>query len=259
MRNNCHSFLFVPATEKLLKKIPTCTADAVIIDLEDSIPALEKDNALEKTVEFLKSYSYEREIYIRLNDSRLKQEISALDEFNISGYMLPKCENIEAINHVSELTKKEIIALIETAAGLINIDKISAHSRVSMLAFGAEDYTSECGIENEDKYLIYPKSRVVLYAKANKKYVIDTMSLNIRDRDAYKILAEDTKKYGFDAKLAIHPMQVDVINEVFNENIDYYEQIINQYEKKGLAVLEIDGRIYEKPHIDAMKKRLDKE
>lgn len=256
MKSKPRSFLFVPAIEKLLNKIETCNADAVIIDLEDSIPASDKVDALERTLNFLVGYSYNRDIYVRVNRDRYDTEIPALDVFSIKGYMLPKSENLCDIDAVSELTKKEIIALIESAMGLANVSETAKHKRVTMLAFGAEDYTSECGIENEDAFLVYPKSKIVLYAKANGKYVIDTMSLNIRDEESYKILAEKTKKFGFDAKLAIHPMQVEVINKVYNDDIAYYEDIVNRYDSSGKGVLEIDGTVYEKPHIDAMKRKI---
>lgn len=256
MKNKPHSFLFVPAIEKLLNKIETCNADAVIIDLEDSIPVSEKCNALERTRKFLEVYSYNHDIYVRVNRGRFDTEIASLDTFAIKGYMLPKCENTSDIDGVSKLTQKELIALIESAAGLVNVSDIAKHKRVTMLAFGAEDYTSECGIKNKDEFLVYPKSKIVLYAKANGKYVIDTMSLNIRDEKNYKILAENTKKFGFDAKLAIHPMQVEIINKVFNDDIAYYEDIVNRYENSGKGVIEIDGTVYEKPHIDAMKRKI---
>lgn len=256
MKNKPHSFLFVPATEKLLNKIEICNSDAVIIDLEDSIPAPDKADALGRTLEFLAEYSYNHDIYVRVNSDRFNTEIPLLDAFAIKGYMLPKCENTSDIDTVSKLTQKELIALVESAAGLANVSETAKHERVTMLAFGAEDYTSECGIKNEDTFLVYPKSKIVLYAKANGKYVIDTMSLNIRDEKNYKILAENTKKFGFDAKLAIHPMQIEIINKVFNDDIAYYEDIVNHYENSGKGVVEIDGTVYEKPHIDAMKRKI---
>ncbi len=256
MKNNPRSFLFVPATEKLLNKIADCNSDAVIIDLEDSIPEYDKADALNRVISFLGKNSVDCDTYIRVNREGYNKEISALDMFPIEGYMLPKCEKSSDIDKVSFLTDKSIIALIESASGLVGIKEIARHGRVTMLAFGAEDYTSECGIENEDKFLMYPKSKIVLYAKAYKKYVIDTMSLNIRDKDSYRALAENSRKLGFDAKLAIHPMQVDVINKIFDDSIEYYENIVGQYENSGLAVLEIDGNVYEKPHIDAMKRKI---
>lgn len=256
MKNKPRSFLFVPAIEKLLSKIETCDADAVIIDLEDSIPDYDKQDALKRVATFLNGYSYNHSIYIRINKTRIKTEVFELDIFPIKGYMLPKSESSCDIDVISALTNKEIIALVESAAGIVKVCEIARHERVTMIAFGAEDYTSECGIENDDAFLLYPKSKIVINAKANNKYVIDTMSLNIRDRGRYKIVAENTKKLGFDAKLAIHPMQVEVINKVFNDDIAYYEDIVNRYENSGKSVYEIDGTVYEKPHIDAMKRKI---
>lgn len=256
MKNKYRSFLFVPATDKLLNKIPVCKADVIIIDLEDSIPEVDKSDALKRAIDFLSNYSYECDVFVRVNSDNFKNEILALDCLAIKGYMLPKTEGEADINKISALTSKEIIALIESAKGIVNIDTIAQNARVTMIAFGAEDFTSQNGIENDDMFLSYPKSRIVLYAKANKKWVIDTMSLVIHDTTKYRELAINSRKFGFDAKLAIHPMQVDVINEVFSEDIKHYKDIVTKYEKSALAVVEIGGKIYEKPHIDAMKRKI---
>lgn len=256
MKLRCNSWLFVPAVKKLLGKIEGCKADAVIIDLEDAVLDAEKDSALKLTSEFLKGYDYEKDIYIRINPDRLDGEVLRLDKYAIKGYMLPKTESAEDIKKLSGLTQgKCIIALVETPLGIANLKEI-AQSEIAAIAFGAEDYTTQCGIKNKDEFLVYPKSKIIAYAKAYGKLAIDTISLNITDKDRYAVEVQTTKDFGFDGKLAIHPMQVEAINSVYTDDVEYYRIIVNKYEKCGEGVLNINGTVFEKPHIERMKRRI---
>ncbi len=256
MKLKCNSWLFVPAIEKFLAKIETCRADVVIIDLEDAILNTEKDSALLLVSKFLKSYSFKTDVLVRINSDRLTKEIAELNKYAIKGYMLPKTECDEDIKKLSSITDKSIIALVETAKGIVNLSEIAKNEKVFAIAFGAEDYTTQNGIKKSDEFLLYPKSKIVAYAKAYNKIAIDTISLNITDKDKYAVEAQKTKDFGFDGKLAIHPMQVEVINSIYTDNIEYYRYIIEQYEKSGVAVLNIDGKVFEKPHINEMKRKI---
>ena len=253
-----NSILFVPATEKLLPKIEECSANMVIIDLEDAIPDNEKTSALCILKTFLEEYSYSKDIYVRINCNRLREEIQVLNCYDIKGYMLPKTESVSDIEKISCIAnKKNIVALVETAMGIINIGEIAKSDKISMIAFGAEDYTTQCKIKNDSLFLAYPKSKIVAYSKAFNKPVFDTISLNITDKELYRKEVYDSYNYGFDGKLAIHPMQIDIINEIYhNIDIEYYKHIIYEYEKNGQGVLNINGKVFERPHIEQIKRKL---
>lgn len=256
MKRNYHSLLFVPANSDMLSKIENINADAVIIDLEDSIRGKDKDKALVEAELFLNHYSFDKDIFVRINPDRSEQEINVLNKFCITGYMLPKAENNKDIIEFCKLSsEKKLIALIETLGGVIGIREIAANSCVNMIAFGAEDYTAQTGIRNEDEFLSYVKSKIVLYAKAYGKKVFDTVSINITDKEKYCREAQKSRDYGFDGKLTIHPMQVEVVNNVYKgDDIDYYRYILDEYDKNDRAILKLDGRIYEKPHIERIRK-----
>lgn len=253
-----NSFLFVPANEKMLAKIEKVKADAVIIDLEDAVLPEDKDKALWLVDSFLQTYSYHIDIFIRINPLRMKRELEVLNKYKIKGYMLPKTETKDDVENLKRLSQdKQIIALIESPKGIINISEIVGYSGVDMAAFGAEDYTTQCGIKNTDEFLVYPKSKMVAYAKAYNKPVIDTISLNITSEEDFMKSAQNSKDFGFDGKLAIHPMQVDIINQVFADDIKYFKYVVNEYEKQGKGVLNLDGKVFEKPHIDAMRRIIE--
>lgn len=258
MINKIHSYLFVPANKKMLSKIRHGMADAIIIDLEDAVLQENKDIALADTFEFLNNYIGKMPIFVRLNNNRIEIEIEKLRNTSIAGYMIPKAEDVCFLENVFDLDSKKIIALVESPMGIVNVPIFAKSEKVYAIAFGAEDYTCSASVHNIHENLLYQKSRIVNYSKAYNKPCIDTMSLNVRDRNAYKLEAQKTMDIGFDSKLAIHPMQVEVINEVYSvDDANYLRRIVEIYTNSGEAVLEIDGKVYEKPHIDTIIKKLE--
>ena len=246
------SMLFVPAKEKMLSKVGTFEADAYILDLEDSIAPEEKESALQRVDAFLAKGGNTR-IYARLNSDRYKQELALLDKYDV-GFMLPKFER--SSDYQSEAFERhDILAIIETPLGLVNIEQIVTLTWVNAIVFGAEDFTAAVNMVDDDKYLGWQKSRVVTYAKAYKKRVYDTPSFSLDDLAAIKAETELSAAMGFDGKMSINPKQVPFINNAFKgQDIDYLKSVVSRYEADGGAVVVIDGRVFEKMHINRFKK-----
>jgi citrate lyase subunit beta/citryl-CoA lyase len=252
------SIMFVPAKGKTLLKIPSLNADCFIIDLEDSIEPDEKSIALERTCRFLESYSSEKKVYIRLNGKHFLHEMNMLSRFQNIGFMLPKFESIcQYSSGESIWNTHEVVALIETPYGLINIREIVSCEWIDALAFGAEDYTATVNMTNRHDLLYYQKSLLISYAKAYRKMVFDTPSFAITDEAAFQSEVDSAVSLGFDGKLLIHPKHISYINKAFGEvDLEYIKQVVNEYEMSGKAVAVINGRVYEKMHITRMKKIL---
>ena len=250
------SLLFVPAEEKKLAKIGIVNADAYIIDLEDSIPQKNKDMALERTLEFLRTCDIEN-LFVRINRSRYFMELEVLDQFHI-GFVLPKVESKTDYNKAKNILQKHrVIALIESAVGVINSNSIASIPWVTALAFGAEDFTMATNISNDIDSLVVPKSMLALAAKANQKMIYDTPCFFINDEEILGSELSQAVKLGYDGKLAIHPAQIDLINSAFIPlEKEYAKYIIKEFESSGDAVCEIDGRVFEKLHIDRFKKMI---
>ena len=158
------SLLFVPAKEKMLRKIGTLEADAYIIDLEDSIEESDKETALKLVCEFLDNIEETRyTIVIRVNKDRYTKEITKLSSYDVS-FMLPKYE--QHSDYINLPIGKDYIALIETPLGILNAREIASDSKIVALAFGAEDFTAGIGMDNCVELLLYPKSTLVVCAKA---------------------------------------------------------------------------------------------
>lgn len=254
--NGIRSLLFVPAEERRLAKIGRTNADAYIIDLEDSISANDKDSALRRTVLFLESRKLDT-IFVRINKHRYMRELETLKKFNV-GFMLPKIESeLDYIEAEEVLKNHKVIALIESPRALLNADSIAGVQWVSALAFGAEDFTIKANMANDVSTLAIPKQLLALAAKANHKMVYDTPCFFIHSDEVLDIELQQGVNLGFDGKLAIHPWQVDTINNAFQlSDPEYIRHVISVYESSGNTVCDIDGRVYEKLHIERFKKML---
>ena len=249
------SLLFVPAKEKMMNKISSLSSDGYIIDLEDSINEGEKAEALELLCSLLSEHSEWSDIFIRLNKTHFEEEAIALNGFNV-GFMLPKFESPEEYARIDRVwSKHKLIALVETPMGVINIQQIAQCSWVDAIAFGAEDYTASVNMLNDDVMLSPIKSTLVLYAKAYKKKVFDTPSFKINDDVEFEHEVRNSMNLGFDGKLAISPRHLQYINDTFNScDLDYMKSVIAKYEDDGNAVVVIDGNVYEKMHINRIRK-----
>ena len=250
------SLLFVPAVEKMMNKISGFSADGYIIDLEDSIPLEKKQSALEELISFLKSCP--ANIFVRLDSNLIDNEITVLKQFNLKGYMLPKFESPEQYEkYVDKFSGRQIIALVETPLGMVNLEKIAACEWIDAMAFGAEDYTSSIGMNNNAEMIYHARSRIVMFGKAFRKCVYDTPSFILNDQEALAAEIQLAKDIGFDGKLAINPKHVSLVNEIFKScDKEYIKSVIDRYQAGNEAVQVIDGKVYEKMHIDHLKRIL---
>ena len=158
MKKNFKSLLFVPAKDKMIAKIPQINADAFIIDLEDSIPEEEKEEALSRTVNFIGSSTSASNIIVRINANHAGKELTKLSEYSEIGFMLPKYEKCNPYDDYKDVLQEHFtIALIETPSALADLRDITKVGYLNALAFGAEDYTAKVNMENNVDYLIFQK------------------------------------------------------------------------------------------------------
>lgn len=257
---NFKNLLFVPATTNKLKRITEIKNDVFIFDLEDSILAEDKKNALIRLVNFLSETKIlNTQIIVRVNLEYIFDEIELLKN-RVDGFLIPKVEDTEILEKIKKyLPNKFIIALIETPKGIINLEKIVASDSVHGIAFGAEDFTSSTNIENIEENLSLIKMKIVLYSKAYNKQVFDTPSFETRDLERLEKEIIKTKSLGFDGKLLIHPKQIEVMNKVYDYNYQEIKEIIKKFEENNSGILCFNGKIYEIAHIKRLKRILEGE
>ena len=259
MMKRIASLLFIPAIGRMMRKAFDCAADAVIFDLEDSIKPEEKEAALDRLKSFLSKAGANRRalVYVRLNADSMSRELEMLksvDRF-FDGIVIPKAEEAAAIRDMDYSGEK--LALIETPKGMINLPDIAAEPSVSMILFGAEDYTSITGMANNEDLLLPLKLEIVKHARANGKRCVDTICKEYRNEEIIKDSVRRSKDMGFDGKLLIHPLQVAITNDVFTaSDIEKKRRILAAFEKCPNGVLKYEGQIYESPHIEMIRREI---
>ncbi len=254
-------WMFVPAREKFVKNIGRFNAaDVLIFDLEDSLKEEEKDEGIRlvKSLDSLLKADGQK-FFARLNKDRLKKELSALCDSCLDGYMFPKFEGTGELDEYNELIRnKTVAALIETPAGIANIDAFAGDERISAFVFGAEDFCACLNVETNPFACSYARGRIVLYSALYKKTSVDMMSKEFKDEESFREELILSLKTGFSGKLLIHPMQLKCVDEI-KRSIpkDEIRSIIERYESDPKGAVRIDGKLYEGMHIERLKKILE--
>ncbi|MFD1037459.1 HpcH/HpaI aldolase/citrate lyase family protein [Virgibacillus byunsanensis] len=258
------SYLFVPGNQfERIGKAIRSEADAVIIDLEDSIAIKEKNNARSCAERALDHYEIDdKQVYIRINDLKSDfwtKDAELLVKYPFVSVMLPKTESAEDIYSLNSNLSfgQKIIPLIETAKGIASSTEIATSAQnIVRLAFGAVDYCLDLGIsitQNEHE-LIYPRSSLVVASRAaDIQSPIDTVYVNIEDDSGF---LEETKlaiQLGLFAKLCIHPKQVKLVNQLFvpsKTDVQWAKEVITTFEEaesQGLASIKLNGGMIDYP------------
>ena len=267
------SLMFVPGNqERKLGKASLVPADALILDLEDSVPPAEKDSARKIVATALKGLiSQGQKVFVRINTLTTQNaipDIKSVVTERTSGICLPKSETEDDIRRADTLlTEAEkavgltagsvsIIALVETPKGIINALEIaSASPRIIGITFGAEDYALEMGIKRtkEGSEIYYPRALLAVACHAAKVLAIDCVYTDVRDNEGLINETMTAKQIGFQGKLVIHPDQVEPVNQAFSpseEEITQARRVVQAFEeavKQGLASTSLDGRMIDSP------------
>jgi citrate lyase subunit beta/citryl-CoA lyase len=273
------SLLFVPGdSEKKLDKGLTSGADALIVDLEDSVAADRKREARATALAFLQHAKRDGlKLLVRVNalDTGLTDDdLDAIVTGRPDAIMLPKAAGGVSVTHLhAKLSAREAIAGLpdgeigivalatETAASLFTTGTYSGASpRLAALTWGAEDLSADLGAEtNRDesgRFLDpYRLARTLCLAGAAAAGVpaIDTVYVDFRNDAGLRRECEEARRDGFTAKMAIHPAQVAVINDVFTptrEAVAVARSIVEAFEAQpGAGVVGIGGKMYDRPHL----------
>ena len=245
------TWLFIPAKEKYMCKLPSIRADHLILDLEDSLTGEQKGPGLELVYEACRKYGGQRSIYVRVNsEERMEQELNRLSACPVSGFMLPKFEDVSVLERLREsLDGKRVIALVESVRGIVRLEEIAAHPLVNVLAFGGEDFCRELGYGTGEEAALFAKGKLVLYAAYYGKTSLDTVSFEIRDMEKFLLSYEKTRRMGFSGKLLIHPAQAQAVHRYCGaEERKRLHHVVEVFRESGEGLIRKHGRWYEKPH-----------
>jgi citrate lyase subunit beta / citryl-CoA lyase len=282
------SLLFVPADGgSKLDKAMASGADAVIVDLEDSVSPEGKVGARRSAADFVKDAvqaAHRPRLLVRVNGFATGLTDADLDAVVVArpdAIMLPKAEGGAAIVHAdAKLAAREAIAGVpdghvkivaiatETAAALFLAGTYNgASARLEGLTWGAEDLSADLGAEanrdHDGRFLDpYRLARALCLAGAAAARVaaIDTVSVDFRNLATLRRESEEARRDGFSGKMAIHPAQVPVINEVFTPTpaaIAKARAVVAAFEANpGKGTVGIDGVMYDRPHLERARQLL---
>lgn len=271
------SLLFVPGdSERKFQRALTSAADALILDLEDSVAADQKEGARHTVRASLESDRNGKKLFVRVNalDTGLTLgDLAAVVPGRPDGIMLPKCQNGEDANQVSlYLDAFESAAGIplgtirllpigtETAASIFGLGSYKgATSRLWGLMWGAEDLAATLGsTTNRDAQGFTEPYRMArnlcLAGAAGADLVpVDTVYTDIDNLEGLAKECAEARRDGFLAKAVIHPKHIDAVNEAFTpkpEEIEWARKVVAAFKQDGaLGVIKIDGKMIDKPHL----------
>lgn len=276
------TLLFVPGNqERRIEKAHSIPADALILDLEDSVPPSEKDAARQMVAASIYGLaSGGQEVFVRTNSLPTLYaipDIKVVVTRGLRGICLPKSESADDIHKADALitdAEKEagleagsirLLALIETPKGIINAYEVaSASPRILGVGFGAEDYALEMGINRtrEGAEIYYPRMAIALACHAANVLAIDSVYTDVRDKEGLIRETRLVRQMGFQGKFVIHPDQVSPVNQNFipsEEETGYARRVVEAFEvavTQGQASTPLDGKMIDAPVAERAKKLL---
>ena len=258
------SLMFVPAhNQKLLDSSLRRDADVLLLDIEDSVPVIDKQKARENIKLFVQRPEAQgRIIFPRVNDresGELLKDLYQLTIPGITGFMYPKSTKEEDVYFVGKLLETieyeknipvgtfKLIPLIETAGAIVEIKEIcKACTRVVAVAFGCEDYVADlCGKHDPDgQSIFYARNAIVNAARSAGVLPIDTVHIRVHDLEDLERNLILSKNLGFEGMLVLNPKELPLVNQYFSpsdEEVAWAEEMIQltaeaKAEGKGVAV-----------------------
>ena len=278
------SLLFVPAdSERKLARGPQSGADALILDLEDSVVPANRPMARSQARDFLGSTGsagFRR--YVRVNplsSGMVLDDLTAVVPARPDGILLPKCvpEDLRTLDHylsafeaaaaLSPGTTRIIAIATETPAAMFTLgDYAGMTQRLEGITWGAEDLAACLGGNNRrsdgtyDDVFRLARSLCLLGAAAAGVMPIDTIYTDFRDEAGLATECAAAKRSGFAAKMAIHPVQIPVINNAFSageEELAWAHKVVAVFaENPDAGTIALDGKMVDKPHLTLARRLL---
>lgn len=267
------SVLYMPGSNRrAMDKAHGLAADALILDLEDAVAPSHKEEARQLVCEQVAAgdYGY-REVIVRVNGEGTpwhEQDLAAAAAVGPSAILLPKVEDAEMVSRcrgrLHAQNRPGLWVMIETPAGVANVDAIAATPGVEVLVMGTADLGKALRVRASPSRweLFYALSRTVLAARRWGRDALDGVSPDLEDMVAFETAARQGADLGFDGKTLIHPSQIEIANRAFGpspEEIERARRVVatwDEAEASGRGVAVLDGRMIEKLHADEARRTL---
>jgi citrate lyase subunit beta / citryl-CoA lyase len=277
------SLLYVPVNvEKYVEKAHTRGADCILLDLEDSVPAHEKDNARKLVADAAKrARRGGGDVAVRINrpDSMAPRDLDAAVGPDVNAIAVTKVDDAAHLKRLDEVVSKleakrglknghtRFIAMVETPAAFFKMPEIAAAvERNAAMDIGGEDFALENGMEPTEEALLMPKQQMIYAARSAGimplGYIASVASFG--DLEAFRRMVRRSRQFGFLGASCIHPAQVTIVNELYSpsaEEVAHARRVIEgnaQAAAEGRASFAIDGKMVDVPVVVRAERLLER-
>ena len=268
------SLLFVPADRHdRVEKALSLEADALIIDLEDSVMPERKAAARTALNEFLQR-PHELPIFVRINatDSDFfAEDVSALIDTKLSGIVIPKFTGQKCLDQLKRVFPPDLNIIAQAAETPCLFPNPSEYAQLANrllgLTWGVEDLASSLTITSprDDRNelaspLMLARNQTLLCAHAANAHAIETVYSNFRDIKGLAQVAQRARRDGFNGMLAIHPNQLDIINAAFTPSeaeINTAKEIVDAFSANTNGAVNIGGKMYDLAHLKLAERTVE--
>lgn len=268
------TWLFVPATRiDRVEKAFASGADAVIVDLEDAVAHEDKAQAREALKKYYDDQNDKQNyqpLWLRINkagsEEFFKDIVLCQQLPNLAGVLLAKAEQASDIESVHQLTSLPVIALIESAVGLYQIDSMAKVVGLAAFSYGfldlCNDLQVQVGTPAADIIANQIRYQFILTSKVHQlSPPIDTIYPDFNDEVGLTDRAQLWSQMGMSGMLCIHPKQVATIQRALqpsDSEMLFAQRVVEEYERSGQAVFKIDGEMVDAPVIERSRQLLAK-
>ncbi len=265
------SALYIPGSkDRALDKARCLPVDAILFDLEDAVTPDAKPAARDTLNAALAAGGYgNRAKIVRINglDTEWgRDDALALKDADADAFLLPKVGSAADVQALADLigADKDIWAMMETPAGIMNAMEIAAHPQIKGFVAGTNDLAKElnCRFRADRLPMQMALQTILMAARAHGVVALDGVYNQYLDEDGLRIECEQGRDLGYDGKTLIHPAQVAVTNECFAPSEAEIElarrqiEAFDEVERTGQGVAVVDGKIVENLHVETAKKIL---
>ena len=261
------SVLFAPANRRdLVAKLARTGADAAFLDLEDGVAPSGKEDArlaVLEMVPIILERAPQQAVYVRVNSaatSWFADDVAVALIPELTGVVLAKLEEPSQLTALVDalrargLEHLEIVAGIESAAGVVNVDRLLV-APVTACYFGAEDYIADIGGRRTKGSLevLFARSKVALAARLADVYALDQVVVELSGQEHFIEDAEQGRALGYQGKICIHPSQIPLTNAVFSPTvaeIDRSRRLLAVHEeasRQGVGAVAFEGVMVDEP------------
>ncbi len=269
------SLMFVPVNvDKFVKTGADRGADGIILDLEDSVAPSQKDHARTLIADAIPQVARKgADVLVRVNRPwrMMVRDIEAAVIPGIAALVLTKVDSPEHVLAVAEMVDEleaernlpagsmKFYVLVESTRGFFRMEEIArCHPRIVGMSLGSEDFAADAGMQSEPEGLFYPKQRMLFAARAAGIMPMGFVGsiADFRDQDAFRAIVRRSRRLGFVGASAIHPLQIEVLNQEFSPDpveVERAERMIAAYDAayaQGLGAVQFEGAMIDVPVVN---------